>query len=241
MIQVTVLALLAIVQSVFGVGLLVFGTPTLLLLGYSFSETLATLLPASLAVSILQMVRSGAPPAPFARRFVGWCIGPIAVTLAIVLTTKLHTSLDLAVATLLIVFVALRMAPRIGESAKQWVTSHERFWLVLMGVVHGLSNLGGALLLLFAASRSRDKTEIRATVAFCYSCFATIQLIVLAWFAPDAMSVAQISYAAIGGAVFLAFGQRVFKRLSAPAFDKALTLCAAGYAVLLALRGFGFL
>ncbi len=51
---VTVLVL-AVVQSVFGVGLLVFGTPTLLLLGYPFDQVLAYLLPCSILISALQV------------------------------------------------------------------------------------------------------------------------------------------------------------------------------------------
>ena len=47
----------SIIQSIFGVGLLLFGTPTLLLLGYSYEVTLWTLLPASITISIIQIVR----------------------------------------------------------------------------------------------------------------------------------------------------------------------------------------
>ena len=32
--------LYSLIQSVFGIGLLVFGTPTMLLMGYSYTETL---------------------------------------------------------------------------------------------------------------------------------------------------------------------------------------------------------
>src|SRR6185312_9833013 len=45
----------ALVQSVFGVGLLVFGTPALLLLGYSFPSALFHLLPCSILISSLQI------------------------------------------------------------------------------------------------------------------------------------------------------------------------------------------
>ena len=51
-----VVALLTLVQSVFGVGLLVFGTPTLLLAGCDFDRALALLLPASLCVSAAQLL-----------------------------------------------------------------------------------------------------------------------------------------------------------------------------------------
>ena len=47
--------LFTIFQSIFGVGLLVFGTPTLLLFGYSFPEVLSYLLPSSITVSFFQI------------------------------------------------------------------------------------------------------------------------------------------------------------------------------------------
>ena len=53
---VSIIALFSIVQSMFGVGLLLFGTPTLLLLEYSYSETLWLLLPCSLTISLIQVV-----------------------------------------------------------------------------------------------------------------------------------------------------------------------------------------
>src|ERR687885_1890760 len=60
----------SVVQSVFGVGLLVFGTPTLLLAGYSFEETLAYLLPCSMAISALQVRDGGLSFEPVRRDFV---------------------------------------------------------------------------------------------------------------------------------------------------------------------------
>ena len=50
-----IIALFSLIQSVFGVGLLLFGTPTLLILGYSYSETLWIVLPASLSISLAQI------------------------------------------------------------------------------------------------------------------------------------------------------------------------------------------
>ena len=45
----------SIVQSLMGVGLLLFGTPTLLLLGMGFGEALAVLLPCSVTVNLCQI------------------------------------------------------------------------------------------------------------------------------------------------------------------------------------------
>jgi hypothetical protein len=59
LILVLVVVAFAVLQSVFGVGLLVFGTPTLLLAGFTFAETLGYLLPCSLVISVLQVVVGG--------------------------------------------------------------------------------------------------------------------------------------------------------------------------------------
>jgi len=53
---VIIIAVFSVVQSIFGVGLLLFGTPTLLLLEYSYSETLWLLLPCSVTISLIQVV-----------------------------------------------------------------------------------------------------------------------------------------------------------------------------------------
>ena len=49
-----VVAVFSVVHSLFGVGLLVFGTPTLLALGFPFEVAVANLLPPSFAISALQ-------------------------------------------------------------------------------------------------------------------------------------------------------------------------------------------
>jgi len=52
----SVILLFSTVQSIFGVGLLLFGTPTLLLSGYSYDTTLWTLLLCSVVISATQSI-----------------------------------------------------------------------------------------------------------------------------------------------------------------------------------------
>jgi len=51
-----VIVVFSFIQSIFGIGLLLFGTPTLLLFGYSYSETLWILLPCSIVISLIQTI-----------------------------------------------------------------------------------------------------------------------------------------------------------------------------------------
>jgi uncharacterized membrane protein YfcA len=235
-----VVAVLALVQSLFGVGVLMFGTPTLLLIGYSFQETLLTLLPASITISALQVWHAGTQPAAFTRRLVAWCLAPMVLGLSAVLVFDFRIGLNWLVAGMLAVFVVLRLLPATGVRLGGWSIRHERTWLCIMGLVHGLSNLGGAVLVTFAASRASRKEDVRALIAFCYLAFAASQLLVLVVAVPQGFGAPQLISAIIAGTVFLIAGDRTFRWLPRPAFDALLNVLCAGYAVLLGLRATGW-
>jgi uncharacterized membrane protein YfcA len=52
-----IVAVTSVIQSMFGAGILLFGTPLLLLFGYEFIDILIVLLPISLAINLLQIVQ----------------------------------------------------------------------------------------------------------------------------------------------------------------------------------------
>ena len=56
--ELIILILISIVQSIIGVGVLLFGTPVFLLLGYSFFETLVFLLPISIMISVMTILQN---------------------------------------------------------------------------------------------------------------------------------------------------------------------------------------
>ena len=237
-----IIALFAVFQSFFGVGLLVFGTPTLLLLDYTFAETLAALLPASLAVSFLQVWRGGPGiERGFVLQFGIWCLLPLSAALAALLALHVQVNFSLLVAFVLVGFVALRWFSALGERTRGWVSAHQKLWLLVMGVVHGFSNLGGGFLTILAAARFRDEARIRNVVAFCYLCFAAIQLCVLALLTSDEFSWIQFAYAATSAMVYLIIGRYIFRWASAPVFDRLFTTFMALYAALLVLQDLGIL
>ena len=51
------IAVTSVIQSIFGVGVLLFGTPILLLLGYEFIDAVMILLPISVSINILQIAK----------------------------------------------------------------------------------------------------------------------------------------------------------------------------------------
>ena len=52
---VLIILFVSIIQSIFGVGILLFGTPLLIIFGYSFNFSLSILLPISILVSFFQV------------------------------------------------------------------------------------------------------------------------------------------------------------------------------------------
>ena len=56
--EIFIIIFLIFFQSIFGIGLLLFGTPTFLLLGYNFLEVLNLLLPMSVTISLIQFFSS---------------------------------------------------------------------------------------------------------------------------------------------------------------------------------------
>ena len=56
---------------------------------------------------------------------------------------------------------------------------NQKILLVLLGIVHGLSNLGGSLLTTIIYSKNMGKDETRSTIVICYATLACIQLLTL--------------------------------------------------------------
>src|SRR4030043_495588 len=97
-----VVILFSTVQSVFGVGLLVFGTPTLLLLDYPFDTTLALLLPSSIVISAMQVLVGRECLLHFKKSFLLYSVPLIIVGLLLVLTDLLVFDIKSVVGTMLL-------------------------------------------------------------------------------------------------------------------------------------------
>ena len=72
--EISIIAFLIIIQSVFGVGLLLFGTPSFLILGYDFANTINILMPVSITISILQFYKSKVKDQKFINEYNLYCL-----------------------------------------------------------------------------------------------------------------------------------------------------------------------
>jgi len=167
----------SVVQSIFGVGVLLFGTPLLLLLGYGFVDALGVLLPVSIGISALQVLRHYEDvDTAFYKNVLVYSIPLVVLFLVLVTTVKINISLVIGP---LLIFVALKNFSTIIERALLSVVKYERAYLMAMGLVHGLSNLGGSMLTVIIYSKHYPKDKTRVTAAASYATVASCQLATL--------------------------------------------------------------
>lgn len=167
----------AVIQSIFGVGMLLFGTPILLLLGYSFIDALSVVLPISIAISLLQVVKHVEHiDKVFFKNVLCYCVPVIVLFLALIASIKINVGFIMGIFLLL---VALKsFLPKI-EKSLQAIVKYEKLYLLVTGFIHGVSNLGGSLLTVIIYSKNYPKDTTRVTAAACYAVFAIFQLLTL--------------------------------------------------------------
>lgn len=209
------------VQSLFGVGLLVFGTPTLLLLGYSFVDTIGALLPASLTISLMQAWHGKEHLGELRKSIPLYAVPFIVLGLALVLTKVFVMEVKLLVGVLLVCTAIIRFNAKVQQALGLVLKKYTKLYLMLTGFVHGLSNMGGGFLTMLATSIYQDKESTRANIAFGYFVFALSQIIVLAALHREAFGVhcvilaliALLTYRTVGNLIYMKSSQRVYQLL----------------------------
>ena len=226
---------LALVQSLFGVGLLVFGTPTLLLLGLPFDRVLVLLLPCSIAVSALQIVSGGGLSLdPFRRKFLTFTPPALLVATAATLQLGSPHGIRAVVGVMLLVTAATRLVRPAHDALAHGVRGHLAPLLVGLGVLHGASNLGGGILSVIVGMTFPDKSDARRQIAFCYGIMAALQLVVVLLTAsPNIDPGLTVVLPVLAGATYLLAGQRLFLRTGQRVFDAGLTALIASFGLLL--------
>ncbi len=234
--SVTLLGIVAVfagVQSLVGVGLLVFGTPTLLLLGYPFDQTLGLLLPASLLISTLQIRHGWDRIGELKRRFWLYSVPGIVLGLALLLLGGLKWDLKLLVGIGLLLSALLRLSAKLQTRLRVLLQRYERVYLFAMGLVHGLSNMGGGFLTVYVSTVHRDKDATRANIAYGYWVFAFSQIAVLALLQPGVFTPHSLVLAALVWITYGTLGQAIYVRSSRSLYQRLITGFIFAYGLVL--------
>jgi uncharacterized protein len=172
-----IIILTSIIQSIFGTGVLLFGTPLLLLSGYDFQYSLQILLPTSILINFLQLRKNFIKiDISFYKKLVAFCLPPIALFLYLISVKPININIIIG---LILIIIALKETSRIIEKSIALIIKKEFIYLIITGIIHGLSNLGGALLSAIVFSKKLSKDSTRATIAISYLTFAIFQILTI--------------------------------------------------------------
>ena len=117
--ELSIISILVIVQSIFGVGLLLFGTPSFLLLGYDFANTINILMPISIIISSMQFFKSKVKDKNFIIQYNIYCLPFLIIFLVLALKLKNIIDLKFIVALLLVFSSILILNKRRFSSFKE--------------------------------------------------------------------------------------------------------------------------
>lgn len=214
------IAVLSFVQSIFGVGVLLFGTPLLMLQGYNFFQAIIILLPISLLINLFQIVKERqSVDLNFYKKILVYTVPFIVICLIFANATKIN--IGMLIGALLLLVAAKDFFTRINRVVDLMVR-YEKSYLILMGIVHGCTNLGGSLLTVIVHSKGYEKRITRATVAAAYATFATFQILALLVSGFDIdikLSTIAVSLA-VGLTIFIVTEKMIYAEIDAEAYRK---------------------
>lgn len=226
----------SIIQTLFGVGLLVFGTPTLLLMGYPFTTALFLLLPSSILLSAIQIF-VGKNQIEIKKEFIIYSIPPMLLGLFIISSGFFNLNLKLIIGLVLVSITAVKMIKKYQNYLSKIFSNNIKIYMAFMGAIHGISNQGGGLLTLYFSTIYNDKLKIRSNIAFCYFTYGIFQLLYLLIFHFDPVALFGILLSAISILIFFTVGGKIFQRTSEQLFHKLISFAIVLFGIILIYGG----
>jgi uncharacterized membrane protein YfcA len=227
----------SIIQSVFGAGVLLFGTPLLLLFGYEFVDVLIVLLPISLAINLMQIIKHHAHiDFAFYRNILMLTLPLIAVFLFLVTHVRINIGLLIG---LFLLFIAFKEFSATVAQLINRMMAFEKTYFLLMGIVHGVSNLGGSLLTALVHHKNYEKDVARVTVAASYGTFAVVQLLTLGFFSRQQIDVSVPDtgiYMVVGALVFMLSDEMLYNQIDREKYQRIFAIFLALSGAVLVLR-----
>lgn len=230
-----IIFILTLVQSLFGVGLLVFGTPTLLILGYPFFEVLSFLLPSSIVVSFLQVHRNWEQINLYKLSVIKFILPMVLLGLYFTIF-YIKFNFNLAVGLLLLFISLTRYSDKLNNSLRKYFRSRLKLGFLLTGIIHGFTNLGGALLVIITNGIYKDKSRVQPNIAYAYMFMASIQLSLLFVTGNYIFSTGVFVYPLISGITFFLMGSHIFEKVSSRVYESLMTFLIFFYGLLLIFK-----
>lgn len=231
---VAIVFILSVVQSILGVGLLVFGTPTFMLMGYSFIETLGIVLPPSIAISFFQVLETKGDNQSFRSEFNRFVVPFVGLGLILILTFEQKLDLARVIGMILIISSVIRFSKGLENRLIELIARHRRTCQIILGSVHGLTNMGGGLLTLYSASiHHNDKTRTRGGIAYGYLIMGVMQYSLLMVYHYELFQPKVVLYMVLAIVTYFGLGRKIFSITHEKVFGAIVTFVILFYGLAL--------
>ena len=220
-----IILILSLFQSLFGIGLLLFGTPIFLFIGYDFESTLALLLPISVTISFLQIMYEKSSIRSLASEFNIFCLPYLVIFLLLVINLGNVIEIRTYVAAALIISSILILNKNRIIKIDTVILKYRKLSLVFIGTVHGFTNMGGSFLSMFSTLVTADRESARKYIAFGYLVMGTLQYITLLIFGTRHIDLDNLYYVIVPLVVFFPT-QNLFKKIDDLLFMNIITYIA---------------
>ena len=220
-----IILILSLFQSLFGIGLLLFGTPIFLFIGYDFESTLALLLPISVTISFLQIMYEKSSIRSLASEFNIFCLPYLVIFLLLVINLGNVIEIRTYVAAALIISSILILNKNRIVEIDTFILKYRKLSLVFIGTVHGFTNMGGSFLSMFSTVVTADRASARKYIAFGYLVMGTLQYITLLIFGTRHIDLDNLYYVIVPLVVFFPT-QNLFKKIDDWLFMNIITYIA---------------
>lgn len=186
-----VIFLVSIIQSIAGVGILVLGTPLMLILNYSIVEAMFFLLPLSIISSFLNMISfnfffqiNDKIDKNLIKYFFLYCFPSICFGVFIIKHFNESINFNILVSVIILFSVIIRL--RFERIFLKLKVRSKKIITILIGLIHGLTNSGGTLISLFILNKKKKLVDqSRYEIHLFYFLLATTQLIILYYLMKD--------------------------------------------------------
>ena len=233
-----VLLILIIIQSIFGIGLLLFGTPTFLILGYDFVNTLNFLLPISIVISSLQLVSFKTQLKKIIFEYNLFCLPFLVLFMIIALNFKDYLNFKIYVAIVLIVSSILTLKKDTFIPLRKIILKYKKLILIFIGSVHGLTNMGGGFLSIFSSLiNNRKKMYTRYFISYSYLAMGLLQYFILLFFEYKNLNFSKIYYVLLVFIIYFPV-QKIFKKVNNLFFTKIISIIALFYGSIIIISRF---
>ena len=175
-----IIFLITFIQSIAGVGVLVIGTPIMLIFNFEIVEIMYFLLPLSMLTSLINLYFVKfvfKEKVIFEKKIIKhfFLITFIGLVFGLLVLKNYSKLINFNIVVSCIIFISVFI--KINYSQVNTINIKKRkFFLFVIGIVHGLTNSGGTLLTLLMFN---SKKNVRGAIHFFYFFLALVQLLIL--------------------------------------------------------------